>query len=293
MKTILLYLLILIIMSSMFFGCANKQKNDNNKETKEVELNKIDKLSDVSMPTKFLCDEIKDSEEIHGWEYDYLYLNGSVYEFLISFEKTFSNNQHCKKIEGISYDRYVEVSGSYGDIIVKDNRAYSVINGLIKPYQEKYVEIIALQEGVKSINYVNQNNQSMDYNNINFYVLKNDGNVYKYVVDYDYNRGTASILSSSEVIYSKEEFGEIKYFYYSNPSDNYPIDNLIILTNENMFNFSEIKTAECSKYADVKCEIEIKPNKNYEKYKAEIFYSNKDIILDKDNKYYLNIFFRN
>lgn len=103
-------------------------------------------------------------------------------------KQLYSNNQNCKKIDNISYDRYVILNSfAVGNIFIKNNDAYVYTSSekegpkLIKYDGVLEHKIISLEEDVISISLESTlwtpNNNSNSYK---FYVLKNDGNVYLY-----------------------------------------------------------------------------------------------------------------
>ena len=115
------------------------------------------------------------------------------------------------------------------------------------------------------------------------YALKTDGNVYSYYVT------NSEIIKNNGIVFNKDEYGKIKYFYYSASSDK-KIENIIIYSENGLYTLEDIKTEECTKYEDIKCQKEILLNDKLKEYKDEIIYFDKNIIIDKNKKFYQNDF---
>ena len=110
-----------------------------------------------------------------------------------------------------------------------------------------------------------------------FFVLKTDGNIYKTVFDMglDYKIDFDKVVHET-LLYFKDDYGFIKNFF------NYG-DDFFLITDNALYGPEKIITEECTKYADVDCEIKMVENKLYKNYKSEIKYINENYIVLKDN----------
>ena len=96
-----------------------------------------------------------------------------------------------------------------------------------------------------------------------FFVLKTDGNIYKTVFD----RGLDDKIDFDKVVhetllYSKDAYGLIKNFFIYG-------DDFFLITDNALYGPEKIITEECTKYADVDCEIKMVENKLYKNYKTQ------------------------
>lgn len=273
---IIVLMLIPIIALS---GCTKQNSVSDNKGKENNSYNLIgEKIN-------FVCSDLKGND--FYILFNDIYMNNSIY----NQGQLYSNNQNCKKIDNISYDRYVILNSSArGDIFIKNNDAYVYTSSekegpkLIKYDGVLEHKIISLEEDVISISLESTvwtpNNNSNSYK---FYVLKNDGNVYLY------ETVKHKIVNKNKIVYSSEEYGKIKYFYYSS-NDSKSIENIILLSDKGLYTNETINNDDCIKYADIECKKEFKLNEEYDKVKEKIIFFNKDYIVDKDYNLYDNRF---
>ena len=265
-------------------GCT---KNDNHDllDKKETKINLEQKL--LGDKYNFVCSDLNNNN--FYITINQIYMNNSIYEH----GQLYSNDQNCKKISNINYDRYVILNTSVvGDIFIKDNNAYTFaqyINQEAKLVDYDWIpeyKEISLEEDVISISFESsnwiENNNASDYK---FYVLKSDGNVYMYETTMH------RIVKKDEIIYNSEEYGKIKYFYYTS-NNSKSIENIILLSDKGLYTNEIIKDDDCTKYADVECKKEFKINEEYDKVKNQIIFFNKDYIVDKDYNVYSNKFIK-
>jgi len=274
-KNIFNYLSVLFILIA-FTGCASNEvkiENDNsNQHQKSTLKEKYEYHS-------FICDEITGSET-YAFDYENLYFNGSVYEVILNGDGIYSNNQHCKKIEGISYDTYVLRMSAQGKImLINDKNIFYVSNNKIYNNNYTQINVIALDKDVVSI---------WNYDDNIYYVLKKDGNVYEYLLKGNINSGY-KIVSSEKIIYSSNDYGKIKYFYYTSSYDK-NIENIIIYSEKGLYTQVEIITDECTKYKDIQCEKGIVLNEEFQVHRDEILYFDVNMIIDKEMNIYKNEF---
>lgn len=163
-----------------------------------------------------------------------------IYEF--SFSKQYSSGQNCrisvfdKKVISIFNSNVAKCDDGYYTLVTNgDVPAFSKLSDV------SLYDIILGEDVVKAV--------SVDESSGIYYLLKGDGNIYKYVVSKNNNSYS---LVSSEVIYSKETFGYIYDFGYSdeNPLGTY------IRTDEKIYRKIVSNSNECQKYADISCKYE-------------------------------------
>ena len=278
-KTRIIFLIILIIFIA---GCSN----DNLKKD-EKSSDKIKSLSTEYEHFSFVCDAISDASFVIIDSK--LFVNRNIYDVVLSENEKYSNEQQCKIISNVMADKLVIINGSaYGSVFVLNNNAYRIVNEeLVKSKEYTHMDVIAVKDGVISISLA-----SYEYkNNLNYYVLyalNEDGNIYEYTVTSD-NIGNDSIVSKGKIVYSSNDYGKIKYFYYSATNDK-RIENIVIFSENGLFQLSEVETSECKAYVDVECEKKMIKNKKIDSYLAEILYFDIFYIIDKDNNLYSNNF---
>ena len=206
----------------------------------------------------FVCDYFvsKDENNFNNKKMKFLGSNfivdedGNVYD--MSLAKAYSNNQNCRVSNfsvpivaildntiGMGNDLkyyYMNASNSvsaYSEVSVSDS-SYGLYDVLFKiPLVVKIVTV--------------------DQSSGTYYLLKNDGNIYKYVVTRSDAQSPFSIVSS-EIVYSKENFGFITDFNYSNNA----IATTYILSDEKFYRMVATNKDECSKYVDVECQFDLK-----------------------------------
>ena len=280
-KFIGISVLVLIITMT---GCTKStdQLNSDKKETKDNSIKEF--LGDKY---NFVCKDINNIE-FHLTS-NHIYMNNSIYDQ----GQLYSNDQNCKKINNINYDRYVILNSSaVGDIFIKNNQAYTFAQ--YENQDAKLVEYdwvseykeISLENGVISISLESSIWDDKDgATNYKFYVLKKDGNVYLYETK------NHKVVKNDEIVYNSDEYGKIKYFYYASNSSK-SIENIILLSDKGLYTNEIVKDDNCIKYAHVECKKEFKINKEYDKVKNEIVFFNKDYIVDKEYNLYNNNFIK-
>lgn len=174
--------------------------------------------------------------------------DGIVYE--LSLNQVYSNQQNCRKsplsttvaaimderiIKGLDGKLYYLVANSgvdaYGEVTTSDS-AYDIYQLLFNDTEVVKIMTISQNEGI-------------------YYVLKTDGNIYKYVILRNDTQSPYSIISK-EVIFSKENYGNIVDFSYNNNSKG----TSYIKTSDYLYRWRINNLEECSKYADKECTYE-------------------------------------
>ena len=194
--------------------------------------------------------------------------NGKLYE--VSLEKKFSNDSNCRvvdkdiTVEGILDNKIVRSTDGKLYTLVTDNnaQAYSVIDESNQNFK-LYKVLLGDKSNIKVV--------TVDNNSGKYYILKNDGDIYSYIVEKvgDYKNQDYKVTSSS-IIFNKNDYsGNIVDFNYA--GDNL---NTFVLTADKLFRMRVKNIEECGKYADIVCEYEMKEDPIYETYKDKIIVFN-------------------
>ena len=186
---------------------------------------------------------------------------GNIYE--LSLSGVYSNDMNCKKAgkgikaEAIYNDSVVRSKdGNYYYLFGKEDiAAYSKVNKEDQFYT-LYKELLA-DDVIRSV-VVNTNSNE-------YYVLKEDGNVYKYVFKYDRETGIFSLDSSDEIVYSKSKYGKILDFDYVGETV-----GTYIRSEDGYYRYVIDNLEECSKYVDIDCQYSLKKDEALTEYKDRI-----------------------
>lgn len=176
--------------------------------------------------------------------------NGQVYD--ISLAKLYSNNQNCF-ISDFSVPIVAMFDNSIG--MGNDSKYYYMnSNNNVKAYSEVSISdnsygLYDVLFKIPSVIKIVTVDQSLGV----YYLLKNDGNVYKYVITRSDPQSPLTIVSS-EVVYSKEEYGFITDFNYSNNA----VNSTYILSDISFYRMVVSNKDSCNKYADVECVYDLK-----------------------------------
>ena len=202
----------------------------------------------------------------------------------ISFDKLFSNNQNCKKIE-----TNINISNIRdGFIFSKDNKFYN-----ISDFEEvgiaDYLQIYLLDKNIIKI-------IESDYDEINgkinLLVFKNN-NIYKqtYNITNGENGFNKITFEKEELYKSLEEYGNIKYitfepYLYTNSGKNIQLEENTITTifsDKGYYYLEEIITDECKKYQDIECELEFNESEIYKRFSNDVKYVGQTYTILSDN----------
>lgn len=202
----------------------------------------------------------------------------------ISFDKLFSNNQNCKKIE-----TNINISNIRdGFIFSKDNKFYN-----ISDFEEvgiaDYLQIYLLDKNIIKI-------IESDYDEINgkinLLVFKNN-NIYKqtYNITNGENGFNKITFEKEELYKSLEEYGNIKHItfephLYTNSDKNIQLWKSTIKTiisDKGYYYLNEVKTDECTKYVDIECEFELKESETYKRFSKDIKFLGETFTVLSDN----------
>jgi len=247
----------------------------------------------------FKCNVLNNKNVIAVYD-EYMFLEDySIYKF--SLVNLYSNNQNCMEINPGIHIKEIKNNGEY--IIDENNDLY-----IFTPYKannnepivtkiehntwgsEIYYDYIK-EEGVKGLYSIDSNYNSTEKRTEKvMWVLKTDGNLYKQLY-YDKNINDYELVKE-EIIFSKEKYGKIKNITYGNNVYDNEFDygiylkdtQVLTLTTDTGYYFLDvIKTNDCVKYEDVKCEVAIEKSKIFKKYSDDIKYIGINYTILKDN----------
>lgn len=214
---------------------------------------------------KFLGDSFAITEE------------GGIYE--LSFSQPYSNKENCKminlreKIVAIMDNSIGKASdGKFYYLTSNNNSRYAEVT-----YSDSSYEIYSIllnEENVLKVITLSQNDGI-------YYALKNDGNIYKIIISRsDYNQPYQ--LVSREVIYSRENFGEIIDFNYGSTASttNY------IRTRDSLYRTKILNVEECKKYIDIECKYELQLDTDLMEFLDSVLAYNGTTLLTNYGKYF-------
>lgn len=197
--------------------------------------------------------------------------DGKIYE--VSLGQTFANDQNCKPAE-----TDIVVKAIFDNKIIKgiDNRyyylfgqnevaAYSLVPNTDNSYNI-YDMLLRDSNIVKVI--------TADSSKGLYYVLKDDGNVYGYTIS-QIDRNTPPAITSTIVVYNKNDYGsKIIDFNYAGESL-----STYIKTENDVYRMKIVNEENCKKYADVKCEFEMKKDSVFAEHKDAIIAFNGNMLI--------------
>ena len=193
---------------------------------------------------------------------------GKLYE--VSLDKKFSNDSNCRvvekdiTVEGILDNKIVRSEDGKFYTLVSDNNmaAYAEITNTNQNYK-LFKLLLSDETNIKIV--------TVDSSGGKYYVLKNDGNVYSYIVEKIGNGQNPDYkVSSSSVVFNKSDYGGIIVDF------NFAGDSLntFVRTNDKLYRMRVKNIDECGKYADIPCQYEMKEDTTYETYKDKIIVFN-------------------
>jgi len=198
---------------------------------------KEDKEENTSENVKFLVGDYAIGE------------SGNIYQ--LSYDQLFSNDMNCKKVANIptkavldeSYilgedGKYYYLNAGNGDMVVQFSE--------MPQEDENYQKLSLFFTGdVKKAVTVNSNINS-------YYVLKDDGSIYNYVLSRDEATRAFYVKSDNVQFTSNSYDGKIIDFFYAGDST-----ATFFRTPTSIYRNLIGNEEECSKYVDVPCEFEI------------------------------------
>ncbi len=235
-------------------------------------------------PSEFKCDafvskkleEASNNEKI--WYFDSgraITSAGQIYE--LSLGQIFSNEQNCMladfsgKAVAVMDNKIFKSSDNKLRYLYSDGNtlAYSEVtanNNLFGVYK-----LLFNLDGVKKIT-------TYDENSGIYYVLKDDGNIYKVVINKGDNKSAVSLVSQ-EVAYSSSTYGKIIDFSYTaSIATNY------IRSEEKIYRMKITNYENCSQYANVECTYEMYEDTPLMEYKDYILAFNGSMLVTNYGK---------
>lgn len=183
--------------------------------------------------------------------------SGSVYS--LSIGQKYSNNQNCmaspltSKVVALFDENVVKTEDGKFYYLVRngDSAAYSTVPTTESNYG-LYQSIFSDTNVLKV--------KTVDSSNGVYYVLKTDGNVYKYILNKEFSiQGTAVVYSNSSY------HGKIVDFSYVGQAS-----GTHVRTQDSIYRMIATNKEECSKYVDIQCEYEMKFDEGLSKNKDKI-----------------------
>lgn len=205
-----------------------------------------------------------------GVSVKYLYDNflvsesGVIYD--LSYELPYKNGLNCKL-----------VSSDFNVSSIYSNEIFKSEDGNLYLFNHENKNSFPLLSDNKIAEYFLDDSSVLKviFFDDHYYVLEADGNVYDYILN---NNGDSNFIDvvSKKMIFDKSNFDtDIIDF---NISDN--ISNNYIKTYTKYYT-NQLKNKDCLKYADVKCEYELKEDKLLVKYRDKIYaFDGQKIILN-------------
>ena len=264
-------LFLFIFMMFICTGCGNS------------EMNRDLRHSGFQMDDEpFNCDALipkrdKEFEKIKYLGSNYVITtNGVIHE--ISFGQKFSNDKHCMRAKT---DLTVEAIIGENVFRAKDNKIYYFKgnNGAAAytevPYTDSNYSTYAYFLGQLDVVKV----QSVG--NSSYYVLKNNGTVYNYVIKKD--RNGISPQGTPAAVYTAENLGSkiIDFNYAGDQSE-----ATFVRTEDKIFRNEALNRKDCKEYVDIQCEYEFAEDATLTKYYDRIMAYNGSILITD----YLKVF---
>lgn len=202
---------------------------------------------------------------------------GKIYE--LSLSQKYSSGENCRKaeldikVEAILDNTIVKTDdGKYYSLVAQNNvAAYSEITSensnfntydlLLKDSDIVKAQTVASNEGI-------------------YYVLKTDGNVYKYVIS-KASFDSLPAVTSISIAYDKSDYGDgIIDFNYAGEESL----STFVRTNNKVYRIRYTNLEECSKYVDVQCKYKMKEDPIFEEYKDTIISFNGNTLITNYKK---------
>lgn len=276
-------ILLIVLSILMITGCGSKKEEETTeKEILHLSEYFIDKsINNIGTLT---CSVLNNEKIMYAnYALNYFILeNGDIYKFVYGSNKIYSNNEQCMKIDTdvkiktFKYNYFLGTDGNYYNISV-DSDDIALKQVTVSGYDA------TLYNDTNVIDFKSTNVPD-EYSGwySAYYVLKSDG-IHNLIVlsSYD-NSGTLNYsIVKDELLYKTSDYGNIIRFESS-----YKEGVTLILSNTGLYIKEEVKTEECSKYADIKCETKMVSNELYQKYKNDFKYVDSYRIIADNNGFY-------
>ncbi len=230
---------------------------------------------------EFECVELIPTDDTRVAKVTYIDSNYAINEaneiFQISLEQKYSNNKNCKKDTSVG-----EIVATIDNTILKssNNKLYyaPTTNSSITeiPITDDNLVLYQTLTGDAAIKKV----ITIDSQSGIYYILKDDGNVYEYVMPEIENTNTYQVVST-KILYNKDDYdGKIIDFNYNVNNQN----SIFLKTINTYYRMLTQNEEDCTKYADVACEYEMQKDELLNINKDNIIYYNGSILYTDYNK---------
>lgn len=244
------FVLISIMMFALVLtGCNGNITRALRNDGFSVKDNKF-KCSLLNLDGKVDDEEDNTSEDVKFLVGNYaIGVSGNIYQ--LSYDQLFSNDMNCKKVANIPTKAVLDDKFILGE----DGQYYYLTadnGGVVEPFsvmpqEDENFQVLSLffTGDVKKAITVNSNINS-------YYVLKEDGSIYNYVLTQDKDTKQYFVKSDNVQFTSNSYDGKIIDFFYAGDST-----ATFFRTPTSIYRNLIGNEEECSKYVDVPCEFEI------------------------------------
>lgn len=233
-----------------------------------------------NLSNDFKCDvvmpENKDDQSYQKIKFivgNYMILeDGTLYE--LSLGQPFANKQNCKKA---ATDKKVVSMFDTNYFKSNDDKYYYLsTNGDTPSYSEMpntdnaYVLVDLLLKDANNVKAVTGNSSAGEY-----YVLKNSGDVYKYVIQRD-EATRVEQINSTNIFYDKKNYGSMKIIDFGYAGDSL---NTFVKTENKVYRMKITNADQCNKYADVVCKYAMEEDTVFQEYGDRVIFYNGNLLI--------------
>ena len=257
------FVLISIMMFALVLtGCNGTVTRALRNDGFSVKDNKF-KCSLLNLDGKVDDEEDNTSEDVKFLVGNYaIGVSGNIYQ--LSYDQLFSNDMNCKKVatiptKAVLDDKFIlGEDGKYYYLNADDGGVVEQFSEM--PQEDENYQLLSLffTGDVKKADTVNANINS-------YYVLKEDGSIYNYVLTQDKDTKQYFVKSDNVQFTSNSYDGKIIDFFYAGDST-----ATFFRTPTSIYRNMIGNEEECSKYVDVTCEYEMKLDEGLTKHQSEI-----------------------
>lgn len=295
-KYYIVNLVLLIILTACSAQTVEENQNDVIETHEPTNISEyLESIETYETDMMLYCDVLSNNNIIEFNSNYFVLEDGTFYSWLYG-DDLYSSGQQCKKT---NIDKKFESIKTnfihYGLIQTNDKGFYHF--RLDEKY-EGYLETETMPDSDEIYFYNNSEIVSFsrfsfeplknaDSTTSEYFVLRNDGNLYKDILSVSYNDAKSI---QSKIAFSNEVYGEIKAYKFhwldlldSSAGPDSGSDILFFITEDSFYYRKEVVTNDCKNFVDVKCEIDYVKSKLYEKYKDEIKFINTQYVVLKNN----------
>ena len=157
-----------------------------------------------------------------------------------------------------------------------DKYYYLSTNGDTPSYSEMpntdnaYVLVDLLLKDANNVKAVTGNSSAGEY-----YVLKNSGDVYKYVIQRD-EATRVEQINSTNIFYDKKNYGSMKIIDFGYAGDSL---NTFVKTENKVYRMKITNADQCNKYADVVCKYAMEEDTVFQEYGDRVIFYNGNLLI--------------